>query len=1076
MINWDLKVADFTVFRTPYLSESTIDALSIRTSNKEQANDIQKSLQELIRISNRKDIIQAIEFASPSLATKISQLTTELTVDNLKLAASIYKYLTRMSTRSTPFGAFSSVMTVANKEKTKINIADSIRLFLRVDNGIVLELASLALQRAIKSNNLDLLVRKNSSLYEIGDEIRFVSKMRTKDYVDFKLDEVKFSHAIGTALGLSEQWISVKKLVAELGMKYDQVGSKKLTVFVHDLLKNQLLESNLGIVISSSNSFQELIKRSLASKIDQEFVQRLVKIDELLTSLTTLDDENIKEKLSKAQTNLEQLLPEEFDMKHWIHVDSFRSGHGSSMGKDSIHALSETVSKLADFFWRPNKVLADFTNKFVEMYGEAEVSLLEALDIDNGIQFGQKRLGRSPLLNGVLSVKQNLSIDVNWAPIDQFFMKKIIEGLCNNETTVCIKSEELEKYKSLLPKTAGYDDSMSIHGTVLQGENDETLYKINSISGPSGIMLLGRFCCGDVELASACKNFAHEEQEQNPDFVYAEIIHIPQSRTANISCRPSLREKEIVYGPGDSSLTATNQINCTDLYLKVVAGRLLLFSKTLQKEVRPRLASAHNTSGLNLPIYQFLHSLQGSNGWFVGMTLNRAIDTLQYLPEIRIDNLVLFERRWLISSEEIKKIQSGNSHEEKISLLQDLIKDRNISRYVALSEGDNLLDFDLHSPFSALMFINEIKRKPVVKIVASLKGRNKNLGADAQRAYRHEFVIPCFMKKVNSQKIKAVDFSREFTNIKDAKEKSSLPGEKWKYLKIYTGEASADKLIANHLAPLANKLRKQGIIKNWFFIRYQDPDFHLRFRLKLVNDYQTDELNQVLYQPLKVLYKQGQIQKIVEDCYVPEFERYGGSHILGACEEVFYMNSVVVSELIKRTYLEPNKDDIRWKICLRLAWQVTMEICDSFEQAEAFFKRIAAAYDQEFNADTEIKKKLNLNYREAMKEVANCLSMEFNYSSELFLDADFLTAYSRKLSNLKNLCEKYNQDVLMILSSIIHMDCNRIFVISQRANEWVIYHYLARYIRTVIARKFIANKDVVAGFSLEKEKADAEPV
>jgi thiopeptide-type bacteriocin biosynthesis protein len=1076
MANWDLKAADFTVFRTPYLSETTIDALSIRTSKKQQGNDIQQSLQELIRISNRKDIIQAIEFASPSLAAKISQLTNELTVDNLKLASSIYKYLTRMSTRSTPFGAFSSVMTVDNKEKTKINIDNSIRLFLRVDNGIVLELARLAQQQAIKSKNLSLLVRKNSSLYEIGDEIRFVSKVRTKDYVDFKLDEVKFSHAIGTALELAEQWISLKSLVAELGVKYDQVDSNKLTNFVHDLLNNQLLESNLGIVITSSNSFKELINRASESKVEQKFIKQLSRVDDLLTTLTALNDKQLKHKLSKARTILEQMLPAEFDMKHWIHVDSFRSGHGCSMGKDTINALNETVSNLADFFWRPNKVLTDFTNRFIGMYGEAEVSLLEALDIDNGIQFGRKRLGRSPLLNGVLSGEQNLSINVNWAPIDQFFMKKIVDGLCNNETAINIRSEELEKYKSFLPKTVRFDDSMSIHATVLQGEDEETLYKINSISGPSGIMLLGRFCCGDAEMARACKDFAAQEQENNPDIVYAEIIHIPQPRTANISCRPSLREKEIVYGPGDSNLTSANQINCSDLYLKVVAGRLLLFSKKLQKEVRPRLASAHNTSGLNLPIYQFLHSLQGSDGWFVGMTLNRAIETLQYIPEIRVDNLVLFERRWLINSIEIKKIQSGNTYEEKITLLNELLKDRNISRYVALSEGDNTLDFDLHSPFSALMFINEIKNKPVVNIIASIRGRSKNLGGDTQEAYRHEFVVPCFMTKSASQKTPTIDFNHKFVNIKDAKEMSSLPGEKWKYLKIYTGEASADKLIANYLAPLANKLKEDGKIERWFFIRYLDPDFHLRIRLKLVNEYQTDELNQLLYKPLKDLYKQGQIQKIVEDCYVPEFERYGGIHILEACEEIFYLNSVVVSELIKRTYLEPNKDDIRWKICLRLAWQLTMELCESFEQAEVFFKRIAASYDQEFNADAEIKKKLNHNYRGAMKEVSDCLAMEFDYSIESMMDVKFLTLYSNKLSNLKTLCVKHNQDVMAILPSIIHMDCNRIFVISPRANEWVIYHYLARYIRTVIARKFIANKDVAAEFLTANEKTDAERV
>ena len=1071
MSNWGLNNANFSVLRMPYLPEDTMDPLESNLIGTSNEKSIKKSLRELIKISNRQDIVQAIEFASSSLSEKINHLTEDLTVENLKLASSIYKYMTRMSTRSTPFGAFSSVMTLSNEEETKVNIDKNLRLYLRVDNGCVLEIANVFEKQAIVEKNQDLYVRQNTSLYMLGDEIRFVSKVQKEKYVDFKLDEVKQSVAINTAIKLSKNWMKVSELVSELTKQYEQVDPQQLTEFVYNLLENQLLESNLGIVLTSTNSFKQLISRIKQSNIKDLRIEKLQQINDILDSTTLLNDENIKSKLERAKALLVEIIPD-FEMIHWLHVDSFRSGQDLSIGNNIIKPLVNKVRDLADFFWRPNQELDDFTAKFIEIYGESEVSLLEALDIDNGISFGQKRLGRSPLLHGVMPSQVQNTINIDWGNIDGFFMQKILEAVKNNKNVIKVTTKEIEKFRKYLPKSKNYNDSVSINGVVYEDENNKTLYKINSVIGPSGIALLGRFCCGDKELENSCREFAKQEQGRDENAIYAEIVHIPQPRAANISCRPVLRDKEIVYGPGDSNITTKDQISCDDLYLIVVSGKLVLFSKKLNKEVKPRMASAHNTSGLNLPIYQLLNALQGGNGRFVGMMLNQAIESLPYIPEIRIDNLVLFDRRWLLVREDVEKIHKGKTDDEKLILLKEMVENKEIARYVALSEGDNLLDFDLHSPLSALFFINEIKNKYNIKIIASVKGRTHSVFSGENGKYRHEFVVPCFMKQDNIQQKEVIDFNKSFTNIKQTKEMSSLPSENWKYLKIYTGEASADKLIANYIEPMASKLKLAGHIESWFFIRYQDPEFHLRVRFKLPGEYQTDTLNQVLYQPLKELYKQGIIQNIAEDSYIPEMQRYGGMLILSSCEDLFYLNSKLVSDIIGSTFSNPEKDQIRWKMCLRIAWQLTMEVCESLEQAEQFFKAVAASYDNEFNSSADTKKKLNLNYREAMKEVADALSMDFEISDNEIIKKVILPEYSNKITHIKQLCTAHHVDVMALIQSIIHMDCNRIFVISPRINEWVIYHYLAKYTRTVIARKFQLGVEVTSGFNqLLKEVA-----
>lgn len=57
------------------------------------------------------------------------------------------------------------------------------------------------------------------------------------------------------------------------------------------------------------------------------------------------------------------------------------------------------------------------------------------------------------------------------------------------------------------------------------------------------------------------------------------------------------------------------------------------------------------------------------------------------------------------------------------------------------------------------------------------------------------------------------------------------PGDEWVFFKLYGGIAICDKILFTHVLPLTNFLESEGTIDKWFFIRYSDPEFHLRIRL-----------------------------------------------------------------------------------------------------------------------------------------------------------------------------------------------------------------------------------------------------
>jgi len=63
-------------------------------------------------------------------------------------------------------------------------------------------------------------------------------------------------------------------------------------------------------------------------------------------------------------------------------------------------------------------------------------------------------------------------------------------------------------------------------------------------------------------------------------------------------------------------------------------------------------------------------------------------------------------------------------------------------------------------------------------------------------------------------------------------------GEEWLYYKIYCGAKTADLLLTDTLRPLLNRLTATNQINQWFFIRYTDPENHIRLRLHF-NDIET---------------------------------------------------------------------------------------------------------------------------------------------------------------------------------------------------------------------------------------------
>lgn len=129
-------------------------------------------------------------------------------------------------------------------------------------------------------------------------------------------------------------------------------------------------------------------------------------------------------------------------------------------------------------------------------------------------------------------------------------------------------------------------------------------------------------------------------------------------------------------------------------------------------------------------------------------------------------------------------------------------------------------------------------------------------------------------------------------------ERWKLPASEWLYFKFYLESEGENQFLLQHLAPVAEYLRQQEKIELWFFVRYKDPQSHLRFRIKL---YSLESLSDVmfLFQDMaKKWMERHLIHHLTLASYEREVERYGGPNLIDTAEALFCADAMASTFLL----------------------------------------------------------------------------------------------------------------------------------------------------------------------------------
>ena len=191
-----------------------------------------------------------------------------------------------------------------------------------------------------------------------------------------------------------------------------------------------------------------------------------------------------------------------------------------------------------------------------------------------------------------------------------------------------------------------------------------------------------------------------------------------------------------------------------------------------------------------------------------------------------------------------------------------------------------------------------------------------------------------------------------FTRIRQQKKRENMkkrtfiPGSEWIYFKIYTGTKTADAILKNELYGHIQRLLENGVIDKWFFIRYSDPDFHLRLRLHLKEPWNFNCIFNRFFEIFNPIVDAGLVWNIQCDTYQREIERYGANSIT-LVEDFFFMDSESVIKLLYQLNDE-NPEQHRWKLALALTDSFLSAFSFELSQRAELLNTMANIYKKEF--------------------------------------------------------------------------------------------------------------------------------
>lgn len=1065
------------VLRTPFLPFAIVSDLSasLEAPAAEPADRPGALARDRSRIRDRlaalvesAPVLDAIYVASPDLYRAIAVWRAAPDSERgLAVERALFRYVTRMATRATPFGLFAGTGVGAIGGRTTLALApqSSARRHTRLDMDYLVRLTeALARDAAVQAT---LRFAPNTSLHRVAGRWHYVETRLVNDTRSHQLVAVDDTEALDATFARAA-FGATRDALAD-ALVDDEITQAEARGYIDELIASQLLVPEFECAVTGPEPLPLLIAALGAQQPPPAAAGTLAAV---AADLAQIDADGVGADPARYDAVAERLAG--FDVKiepgRLLQVDMVRPTEGATLSDEVVRDIAAGVDLLHRISpLATDEGLARLRAAFRERYDLREVPLVEMLDDEAGIgsalSAGLDR-DASALLQDV-HFPDPAPATVPWTAREAGLLRRVGAALMAGHHELALSPRDLEELaaKDPLPLPAAFAVVVTLCGD-LAGPGDRGLrILLQGVSGPSGATLLGRFCLADPTLHDVVRAHIAAEEALDPDAIYAEIVHLPEGRIGNILMRPTLRRHEIVY-LGRSGLPRPQQIPVTDLLVSLSGNRFVLRSARLGRRIVPRLTSAHNFMRHAVGMYRFLCLVQ-SDGCTPGAAWQwGALESLPFLPRVTAGRLVLSRARWRLTADDIRPLTTarGAARFDAMHALRDR---RRLPRWVVLADYDNTLVVDLDNVVAVDSFVQLLHERSEAGLTELYPGPADLAAIAPEGRYVHEIAIPFVHRPRSAAGGSPSTVPRPPSPVHRLPSagglprgiRHALPGSEWVYAKLYTGHATADRLLRDVIGPVSRRLVDRGAVDRWFFIRYADPHHHLRWRLQVSSPARLAAVRRAVDRAAAQLHDAQQIERLDYDTYHREIERYGGPDGMDIAESLFHVDSEAVLDLLAAVGAPGATADTRWQAALLSIDRLLADLGLDPTERLAVVTRTREEWGRRVRADEDVGRQLAKRYRGVRADLVRLLSGSIDADSAMAGVAAVLdqrSALARPyVARLRERDEagELNQRLDLLADSFVHMHVNRLIRAEQNLHEVVLYDFLVQLYKEQLARR-----------------------
>ncbi|RAJ74057.1 thiopeptide-type bacteriocin biosynthesis protein [Chitinophaga dinghuensis] len=983
------------------------------------------------------------------------------------------KYLNRMATRCTPFGTFAGLgIGTLSQEQDHIAPNSELKEHLYWDTAFLLSIMEAVTDEP--ANRPYIRFFPNNSIYCISDIYRYIEfNYDSAGRRNYSLSTFRMNKYLSVILKSAAAGPSFNELAAAI--VDDEIEYDDAAEFLHELINERILISEFEpwlVGARYEDQLLELIGNKLQAGIpDLQAEKRFRNIWNLLKAKN-----DITASLSPSDNNVEvfrQLaakageFPLKFSTTDYFQMDAEVEAAANLSYNAVINVKNgvKSLFKLAGIS-RSSESLEAFKKKFETRYEQQSVRLVELMDPEYGIAYNslsESLLYHTPLVDDVPVNERPPGTGISPLMWDNrfhtFLFRKIQRAQQQQSHEVVITPAELELFTFDMDKIP---PTLNAFVSIIPNESGKPLVHFRDWGSDTALTLLGRFSIMNPEMRDVTRKIADFEDAcySRQRFKVAEITHLADPRVGNITTRSSLRDYEIGYITKSNS-TEPGIIRVDQLYVRLENKVFHLYNEKNERII-PVLSNAHNTNKHILPLYKFLYDLQNEHMEgvrYMSLNLGPINKILEHVPRIRYENYIFRPASWSIYQREFTDLWDLNP-EGRVEKIRSVLREKNIPDSFFVFAGDNRLFIDMEKcPYpSAMVLADMLAKNPTLIVEENLyAGTDRQLIHNDQGNYLHEIVIP--FKNLHLLETKQ-EYLHLNATVFPKVSRDFPPGSEWLYIKIYTGVTNADKLIREHLPGMIERMKTAGLISSWFFLRFHDPESHIRLRFHLRDVSRYGELFRLFYEVVGPFMNNDFIDRISMDTYKREIERYGGPDRIAAAEQIFCLDSEVSVNLLQLLD-QGGHPSLNWLPAV-IIFDVYMDAFSlNMQQKHKYVMDNRDWFAMEFRANKAQRRKMGTKYREHFSLLDNAIKdrkLPFSNAPQI---AAVIEEYSRNLRQLVLAAYPDSHQQIGSMRSFIHMFLLRFLLAKNRMHEYTIYSLLELYYKSIIATRINISDAIV---------------